>query len=132
MDLYFECVFFGKKLKTDKINAVKGSAVIDQEFWIPIHLPLTLSRLVITCKDFDAVVNDDIAGSMVFSINDLLEQGTKEGGLMYWHNLLGAPLDVTGAHTDLMNKNPEFASQWHGRILIQIVVEDIKTPKMKV
>ena len=51
---------------------------------------------------------------------------------MYWHNLLGAPLDVTGAHTDLMNKNPEFASQWHGRILIQIVVEDIKTPKMKV
>ena len=82
MDVFFDCSFFGKKLKTDKINAVKGSAIIDQEFWIPIHLPLTLSRLVITCKDYDAVVKDDIAGSMVFDINKLLELGSKEGGTM--------------------------------------------------
>ena len=71
---------------------------------------MTLSRLVITCKDYDAVVKDDIAGSMVFDINKLLELGAKEGGMMYWQNLLGAPLDVTGPHTDLMNNNPEFAS----------------------
>jgi hypothetical protein len=38
--------------------------------------------------------------------------------LFFWKNIYGAPLNKSGANTDLMNANPESASNWKGRILM--------------
>lgn len=35
-----------------------------------------------------------------------------------WKNIYGAPLNVSGKMTDMMNNNPEIGSLWKGRILI--------------
>jgi len=92
MNVYFECTYFGKKLETKVKDAPLGNAEIYQEFWIPVRLPLTMNRLVIVCKDWDLLTHSyEIAGSMVFEINNLLEMGAKKGGTMYWQNLQGAP-----------------------------------------
>ena len=84
MDLYFETSILSRQIKTKWIEAVKGSADVDQEMWIPIKLPLTNDRLVIKCKDHDIVGSDNIAGSLILKLNDLIEMGEKPGGTWKW------------------------------------------------
>jgi len=52
---------------------------------------------------------------MVFSIKDILEC---EQPTFNWINIYGAPLDYSGENTRKMNNNPEFASNWKGRVLV--------------
>jgi len=66
---------------------------------------------------------------MNFSIKDIVNA---QGGEMRWINLYGAPLGRSGENTNKMNNNPEFASTWKGRILVQYFAEDTKNPEMKV
>lgn len=41
-------------------------------------------------------------------------------------------MDVSGKATDRMNQNPEVASFWKGRILIQCTCEETEKPKLLV
>lgn len=75
---------------------------------------------------------DEIVGSMFFSLKDLVKKGEKPGGFFYWQNLYGAPKGYSGANVDMMNDNPEMASAWMGRCLMQIECEDSKHPERKV
>lgn len=84
MDVYFECIFMGKRILTTHHTAKNGDAIIDEELWLPVHLPLALDRILIACKDHNAIKTDKIAGSFVLKISDLLKMGEKEGGTMYW------------------------------------------------
>ena len=71
------------------------------------------------------LVKDEVVGSLLFNLKDCIE---KMNGNFFWKNVYGAPLDKTGANTDLMNSNPEAASTWKGRILMQVVAEKTDKP----
>jgi hypothetical protein len=47
-------------------------------------------------------------------------------------NIYGSPLETSGDHTDLMNNNPEVASTWKGRVLVQIQGEKTDKPILEV
>ncbi len=51
-----------------------------------------------------------------------------KNGKFFWKNVYGAPLDCHGNNTDLMNSNPELASMWKGRILMQVSAEKTEKP----
>ena len=102
-----------------------------QEMWIPMQLPISSDRLVLRVMDEDKVV-DEIAGSLYFKLSQLMDMAATEGGFTKWMNLLGAPLNRKGEFSDLMNDNPEYASTWKGRILMQLECVDTDQPEMKV
>ena len=74
--------------------------------------------------DQDAIT-DEIVGSMLFNIKDCI--GPKNG-LYFWKNIYGSPLGVSGETTNQMNANPEIASNWKGRILMQVTAEKTEKP----
>ena len=75
--------------------------------------------------DRDAI-NDEIVGSILFNMKDFMKE--ELNGKFMWKNVYGSPLDMKGEITDLMNSNPEAASTWKGRILVQVVCEKTEKP----
>ena len=73
-----------------------------------------------------------MVGSFFLSIKKVLKKasGGSQNGVYQWVNAYGAPYGVSGENTDKMNKNPDHASSWKGRILIMYYVEDTKNPVM--
>ena len=52
------------------------------------------------------------------------------GESMYiWENIYGAPPDTDGDVADKMNDNPEMASHWRGRMLLEISCVEEDKPK---
>ena len=49
-----------------------------------------------------------------------------------WKNIYGAPVDVMGTTAKQMNENPEVASLWKGRILIQVTAEKTEKPVLRI
>ena len=117
-------------MKTTAVTAKNDVAPIAQEWWLPIQWPLSSDRLVLKVFDEDKVT-DEIVGSMFFSLKDLVKKGEQPGGYFYWQNLYGAPKGYMGGNVDMMNENPELASAWMGRCLMQIDCEDSKHPERK-
>ena len=75
---------------------------------------------------------DEIIGSIHFEVKDILE---KMNGLYDWKNIYGSPVEpkeYSGKNTDKMNANPELASWWKGRILIQCIAEETDKPLLLV
>ena len=89
---------------------------------------MAADRLVMQIYDYDKV-KDEIVGSMRFHLKDFIEKG--RSGDFFWKNIYGAPLDKHGSHTDRMNANPEYASLWKGRILMQVVSEITDKPLLQ-
>ena len=83
---------------------------------------------------------DELCSSMELSIPFMLdvekeEDGTKTKPTLKWINMYGARTVQGGINSDAaneMNKNPQIASSWKGRILIEYFVEDSKYPLSKV
>ena len=68
--------------------------------------------------DSDAVV-DEVIGSLVFDLNDYIHGNRNEE--FFWANIYGAPLNQKkNEYYIQMSENPEMASMWKGRILMQI------------
>ena len=63
---------------------------------------------------------DTIIGSLIFSVKQLIAEGSKPEGFFIWKDLYGSPKEFTGAAADLMNSNPECASDWKGTILMHV------------
>lgn len=69
---------------------------------------------------------------MHFEIKDILEGKVPEYD---WKNIYGAPTEpkqYSGKNNDKMNVNPELASWWKGRILVQCVAEETTEPQLLV
>ena len=66
-------------------------------------------------------------GSLLFNLKECINQ---KNGTFFWKNIYGAPLDKSGANTDLMNSNPDCASTWKGRILMQVTAEKTEKPTL--
>jgi hypothetical protein len=65
--------------------------------------------------DYDSAGSDELVGSMIFSIKDIVTAGVST---FRWVNLYGAPNGYSGDNSTKMNNNPEFASSWKGRLLL--------------
>lgn len=72
-------------------------------------------------------MKDEIVGSLLFNLKDCIDD-KKLNGRFFWKNIYGAPLDKSGANTDLMNSSPESASTWKGRILMQVSAQKTEKP----
>lgn len=68
---------------------------------------------------------------MHFSLADITVRAAVPGGILSWYNIYGAPINKIGEVTNAMDNNPEIASTWKGRILMQISCEDALNPEMK-
>jgi hypothetical protein len=85
-------------------------------------------RLVMKLYDEDKIA-DEIVGSIIFNLKDCIEN---KNGMFFWKNIYGAPLDKKGDNTNIMNSNPDLASTWKGRILMQVIAEKTEKPQIKV
>jgi hypothetical protein len=100
----------------------------NQEFLIPVSLPIMSGRLVMKLYDQDQL-SDEIVGSIIFNLKECV---TYRDGVFFWKNIYGAPLGKSGSNTDKMNSNPDLGSTWKGRILMQITAEKTEAPLVKV
>ena len=76
------------------------------------------------------MVKDEVVGSILFNLKDCIDPKKLEGKF-FWKNIYGAPLDKSGANTELMNSNPEVASTWKGRILMKVEAKKTERPVCK-
>jgi hypothetical protein len=84
--------------------------------------------------DEDKVTSDELVGSIFFNIKEIVADAKKNDfkDFIFWKNVYGAPLDTSGSNSKLMNNNPELASTWKGRILMQVSVEKTEKPLISV
>ena len=71
------------------------------------------------------LVKDEVVGSLLFNLKDCIGS---LNGKFFWKNIYGEPLGKSGANTDMMNSNPEAASTWKGRVLMQVSAEKTEKP----
>jgi hypothetical protein len=97
-------------------------------------VPIIGGRMVFKVYDEDTI-KDEIIGSINYDLKDVIPDANgKEGRLnnkFDWKNIYGAPLDHSGKWCDKMNNNPEVATLWKGRILVQVVAEKSEKPLLK-
>lgn len=82
---------------------------------LPIQWPVASNRLVFKLYDFESAGSDELVGSMIFSIKDIVLAQTST---FKWVNLYGAPVGYSGDNCNKMNNNPEYGSAWKGRLLL--------------
>lgn len=146
IDAYLKCVAKKKTYKTRTlVQYTEGSkyAPVDwnQTFYVPAQLPVIEQKIVLNLMDKENMQSDEVAGSVVFYVQELLESydkvkggpGVKDtdyyNGKFIWKNIYGSPLNQSNSKAKkLMNLNPELASTWKGRILFQVHVEKTAKP----
>jgi hypothetical protein len=75
--------------------------------------------------DYDTVGADDFIGSVDLDLEKIKNGKYKD---FFWSNIYGAPPLADSEAADLMNKIPELASHWRGRVLLKVwVIDDCKT-----
>ena len=132
IDAYLSTNYKKKKLKSKVLVMEEGGEPINfnQEFWIPAQVPIISGRIVLKVMDSDDVF-DETVGSLLFDLKDIIEG--KHNGKFVWKNVYGSPLNMSNSQAKRdMNENPEMASNWKGRILMQIVCEETEKPIAKV
>ena len=96
---------------------------------IPIEMPTKDDKIKLQVWDQDVTMDSQVC-SLSLSVKSIMKY-TREESMVKWINLYGAPLDYMGSNVDKMNKNPEDASLWKGRILVEYFSEDVKYPVRK-
>jgi hypothetical protein len=129
IDAFVQVTFNGQKLKSRTVTQSHEVVEWNQEFLLPIQYPSANDTMIFKLWD-ENKVSDELVGSLKFSIKEMTK-ATSEAPVYRWVNVYGAPLGVSGDNTDIMNNNPEMATQWKGRILVMYYSEDTKKPVMK-
>ena len=132
IDAYMKLEFKGKKYKTQTLVMEKDGDPINwnKEFWLPSQLPVLAPKIELRLMDSDDIGSDEMAGTLSFNTKDILEQ--KYGGKMVWKNIYGSPMNQSNSkYKRMMNEHPEYASQWKGRVLMQIIAEETDKPLAK-
>ena len=76
-------------------------------------------------------VGAEVVGSLLFDTKDLVEG--KMNNKFFWKNVYGSPMNqADGEDKRNMNANPEIASNWKGRVLVQTECYETKKPIAKV
>jgi len=102
---------------------------------VPAQVPIIGGRITFKVYDEDTV-SDELIGSIHIELKDIVDDANgnkgKFNGMYDWKNIYGAPLSCSGKNTDKMNLNPEIASFWKGRILVQCIAEETEKPLLMV
>ena len=119
-----------RPIKTEVVDQEKGICPIMQEFLVPVQTPVIQDRMLLEIFDYNTISDTQI-GSLVLSIKKLVAKlAEAQTTTMYmWENIYGAPPDTDGDVADKMNDNPEIASHWRGRMLLEISCEECDKPK---
>jgi len=100
---------------------------------VPAQIPIVGGRLIFKVYDEDTL-SDELIGAVYYNLKDIIPDANgKEGKLnnkFDWKNIYGAPVGVSGKWADNMNNNPEIASLWKGRMLVQCVAVETDKPKL--
>lgn len=91
-------------------------------------MPIMASKLKMKLWDEDKIA-DEIVGSFSFNLKSMIKD---QNGQFFWKNIYGSPLNVQGETKKAMNENPDIASTWKGRMLIQITAEETEKPEIMV
>lgn len=76
-------------------------------------------------------IKDEVVGSLLFDTQDIVDG--KFQNKFFWANIYGSPLNLSNSDAKRdMNENPELASNWKGRILMQIECSETEKPVAKV
>lgn len=130
IDAYLKCDYMGKNIKTKAVTQKDNEVWWNQEIWLPAQMPIVSSRLIMKLFDKDKL-NDEIVGSLKFDLKQYIEMAERgEDFPFYWHDIYGAHKGYGGTVTDQMNNNPEVASFWKGRILIQVSAAKTDNPQL--
>ena len=76
------------------------------------------------------MTSDETAGSVEFKTKDLIDNVDDINGKFMWMNIYGSPLGISDSkYKKDMNEQPDTASNWKGRVLVQTIVELCEKPK---
>ena len=82
--------------------------------------------------DHEKIGYDNQIGSLLFSVKKLVKKVHSVPGDSFfeWYSVYGAPPDSDNDKVaDQMNDNPEMASHWRGRMLVQVFCAEDDKPK---
>ena len=136
VDAYCIARFGGVEAKTSWITADEANMSVSwfEEVLLPVVIPSVSSKLMVTVFDYDRLSKeDDMVGSFSFDWGKVLRNEYKD---YFWVNIYGGPENVNNEQSKLMNSVTELASNWRGRALMRIFVEDnpravLKTQKIQ-
>ena len=120
IDAYVEASFAGNPPIRTKYKTVKGvsgqlAANFDTELWMPVLTPTMTNRIELTLWDYDRLASNDRVGTIYLKFNQI----EKHGRSPMWMPVYGAPDGVDfGNVKNHMNRYPESASNFRGRLLI--------------
>lgn len=131
LDVYCTASLSGYECRSSVIAADKGtlSAMWCEELLLPCLVPTVSNTLKLTFMDSDAMNKDDYIGSIDLNLQEIREGHYKN---FFWRNIYGAPPLSDSEAALLMNKVPEIASHWRGRVLMRVWIdENIKEVQKK-
>lgn len=134
IDAYMKLEFKAKKYKTKVQTQPKGGPPVhwNTEFWLPAQLPVLAPKIELKLMDHDDIGSDELAGTLQLKTKDVIEDKFGNNGQFVWHNIYGCPLNQSGSKAkEIMNNDPDFASEWKGRVLLQIIGEATEKPMAK-
>lgn len=126
-DIYCSATVSGYECRTSVIEAdnVNFSVMWCEELFLPCLVPCVSNSLRLNFMDYDTVGADDFIGSVDLDLEKIKKGKYKD---FFWSNIYGAPPLADSEAADLMNKIPELASHWRGRVLLKVwVIDDCKT-----
>ena len=112
---------FIKKYKTSTETQLKGGDPVfwNKEFWLPAQLPVAAPKIELKLMDYDLMGGDEMAGTLQLKTKELIGDPDGTNGKLIWKNIYGSPLGSGNSKArDLMNNDPEYASEWKGRVLM--------------
>ena len=91
----------------------------NQEFWLSVRMPMLEPDIKIKLMDYDDIGSDELAGTISIPTKTLIDPAMS--GKFMWINIWGAPKGVSSSKEKrAMNDNPDLATQYKGRVLVQI------------
>lgn len=97
---------------------------------MPAQYPVIEGRIVVGLMDEDEMGSETI-GSLLFDAESIISGDLN--GKIRWVNIYGSPMgQAEGQAKREMNENPEIASNWKGRVLLQVFCEATEKPVAKV
>lgn len=138
-DAYLSTMYKNKKLKTRVVVFKDKPVEWNQEIWYPAQYPVIQNRIVLKLMDEDEMI-DEIVGSLLFDVSEIIDESNKDPSErknkhngFRWMHVYGSPMNLSESTAKrAMNENPEVASHWKGRVLVQIECEKTEKPVAKV
>ena len=139
IDAYIWIDHMGDTLRTKTVKQEDELVEWDQEMLLPLEVPLSKEMLTFSLYDYDFGTRDELVASMKFSLKEILKTDSSKcgpGDVNYttrWVNLFGCNPDYAGRKAaGPQNENPDEATTFKGRVLVEYWVTECKHPEMKI